>query len=131
MGTWGDAQVLCWIFMPDHWHGLVQLGANDDISLVMNRFKAVTTKRLRADFPRQVWARGFHDHALRRDEGVITAAQLHHSQPPASRLSRQHTRLPVLEQRLAVGALLVGYKPAGLPICTAKPPEGRGPGGLE
>ena len=74
--TWGDALLLCWVLMPDHWHGLVQLGARDRLSLVMNRFKSVTAKRVRqtACLPR-VWARGFHDHALRRDEDVRTAAR--------------------------------------------------------
>ena len=74
--TWGDALLLSWVLMPDHWHGVVQLGAQDGISLVMNRFKSVTTKRVQETrHVPALWARGFHDHALRRGEDVRTAAR--------------------------------------------------------
>ena len=74
--VWGDACVLCWVLMPDHWHGLIELGECDGISLVMNRFKAVSTKILvEKGRSKPVWARGFHDHALRREENVIATAR--------------------------------------------------------
>ena len=73
---WGDARPLCWVLMPDHWHGLVELGEHDDLSLVMNRFKAVSTKALVEEgCVKPVWARGFHDHALRQEEDVMSAAR--------------------------------------------------------
>ena len=74
--TWGDACPLCWVLMPDHWHGLVELGERDDLSFVMNCFKSVTSKCIQQ--PEQVtriWARGFHDHALRGDEDIHAAAR--------------------------------------------------------
>ncbi|WP_343124521.1 transposase [Rhodanobacter sp. C01] len=85
--TWGDARPLCWVLMPDHWHGLVELGERDDLSLVMNRFKAVTSKRIRqtAPIPR-IWARGFHDHALRCDEDIHAAARYIIANPLRARL---------------------------------------------
>jgi REP element-mobilizing transposase RayT len=74
--TWGDARPLCWVLMPDHWHGLVELGERDDLALVMNRFKSVTSKRIRQTEPiSRIWARGFHDHALRRDEDIHAVAR--------------------------------------------------------
>ena len=74
--VWGDARVLCWVLMPDHWHGLVELGEYDGISLVMNRFKAFSTKILvEKGRSKPVWAHGFHDHALRREENVIATAR--------------------------------------------------------
>ncbi|MGY3039694.1 putative transposase [Rhodanobacter sp. TND4EL1] len=74
--TWGDARLLCWVLMPDHWHGLVELGERDKVSLVMNRFKALSTKLLAGrGCIKPVWARGFHDHALRQDEDVMAAAR--------------------------------------------------------
>lgn len=74
-GTWGDALSLCWIFMPDHWHGLVELGERDDLAAVMNRFKSRISKRVRQVEPRAcVWNNGFHDHALRRNEDMRAAA---------------------------------------------------------
>ena len=74
--VWGDANVLCWVLMPDHWHGLIELGNHDDLSVVMNRLKALLSKALQplARTPFR-WARGFHDHALRRDEDLLAAAR--------------------------------------------------------
>ena len=74
-GCWGDAVLLCWVLMPDHWHGLVQLGTEDGLSMVVNRFKAFTARRLRCHQPGMVWARGFHDRALRRDDDVRAVAR--------------------------------------------------------
>ena len=73
---WGDAQLLGWVLMPDHWHGLVELGDHDGLSLVMNRFKSIISKHARRSGQvHDLWSRGFHDHALRRDESVLEAAR--------------------------------------------------------
>jgi putative transposase len=72
--TWGDATLLCWVLMPDHWHGLVQL-ANDDLPTVMRRFKSLSTKRSLGSSCNGLWAQGFHDRALRQDENLLTAAR--------------------------------------------------------
>lgn len=61
--------------MPDHWHGLVQLGVNDSLSVVMNRFKASTTKRLGCTQPNLVWGRGYHDRALGQEEDIRVVAR--------------------------------------------------------
>ncbi|MFA6231292.1 MAG: transposase [Rhodanobacter sp.] len=74
--AWGDARPLCWVLMPDHWHGLIELGERDDLSLVMNRFKSITSKHIQqAERTSRMWARGFHDHALRHDEDIRAAAR--------------------------------------------------------
>ncbi len=86
--VWGDARPLCWVLMPDHWHGLVELGERDDLALVMNRFKSVTSKRLRRAKPNlRIWARGFHDHALRRDEDIRAAARYIIANPLRAKLA--------------------------------------------
>jgi REP element-mobilizing transposase RayT len=61
--------------MPDHWHGLVQLGAHDGLSLVMNRFKAFTARRMSCTQSGVVWDRGFHDRVLRKEEDAMAAAR--------------------------------------------------------
>jgi len=61
--------------MPDHWHGLVQLGERDSLSLVMNRFKAFTARRLHCTQTGVVWDRGFHDRALRQEEDIRSVAR--------------------------------------------------------
>ncbi|WP_336884798.1 REP-associated tyrosine transposase [Frateuria defendens] len=72
----GDARLLCWVLMPDHWHGLVELGEHDGLTLAMARFKSLVSRNVHAAIGmRHVWARGFHDRALRHDESVLTAAR--------------------------------------------------------
>ena len=93
--TWDDALLLCWVLMPDHWHGLVQLGAHDGLPLVMNRFKSLTTKHVRQTTGlADVWARGFHDHALRRDEDVRKAARYIVANPLRAQLVREINDYP-------------------------------------
>jgi putative transposase len=71
--TWGDAQLLCWVLMPDHWHGLVQLGRSD-LASAMSRFKSLSARTIpKACHP--LWMHGFHDHALRREENVLGTAR--------------------------------------------------------
>ena len=88
--TWGDARPLCWVLMPDHWHGLIELGERDSLPLVVNRFKSITSKHLRqaGQIP-PIWARGFHDHALRRDEDVRAAAHYIIANPLRAKLANR------------------------------------------
>jgi REP-associated tyrosine transposase len=74
--TWSDAYLLAWVLMPDHWHGLLQLG-NEPLARVMNRFKGNLTRALNPSLAvsRRIWDRSFHDHALRADEDVRQAAR--------------------------------------------------------
>jgi REP element-mobilizing transposase RayT len=70
---WLPSRCLCWVLMPDHWHGLVELGDGTDISSTMQRAKGVTAHnvKLQSALHGPLWAKGFHDRALRRDESVI------------------------------------------------------------
>ena len=74
---WRDSQLLAWVLMPDHWHGLVVLGEQDDLRSLLGRFKAVSARAVEERFRVNgcLWSRGFHDRALRDDEGVRTAAR--------------------------------------------------------
>jgi len=93
--TWGDARLLCWVLMPDHWHGLVELGERDDLSLAMNRFKSITSKHAkRVERIPHVWARGFHDHALRRGENIRQAARYIVANPVRAGLVRRAADYP-------------------------------------
>lgn len=69
---WRDSQLLAWVLMPDHWHGLVRLGRQDDLNTLMGRFKAVTARSVDERFRvnGHLWSRGFHDRALRDDESL-------------------------------------------------------------
>lgn len=75
--TAADVFLLCWVLMPDHWHGLLRVGGRTSLSSTMNRIKgcsAIAANRVRASTG-AIWARGFHDHALRREEDAIATAR--------------------------------------------------------
>ncbi len=74
---WQDASLLAWVLMPDHWHGLIQLGASDSLSTCVARLKSAVTRELRTDANTRadVWMRGFHDRALRREDDLRAMAR--------------------------------------------------------
>jgi len=62
--------------MPDHLHLLLRLGETG-LSTVVKRLKARSGVLLNRKIGRagRFWEPGFHDHALRREEDLITAAR--------------------------------------------------------
>ena len=75
--SWGDTRLLAWVLMPDHWHGLVELGAGDTLARVVNRVKSHSARRVRAELnlAERIWADGFHDRAMRREDDLRVAAR--------------------------------------------------------
>ena len=63
--------------MPDHLHGLLQLGERDELSVVVNRLKSASARYANRALGRTgaVWAKAFHDHALRSDEDLQNVAR--------------------------------------------------------
>ena len=74
---WRDSKLMAWVLMPDHWHGLVQLGSGENLSTLIGRFKAITARAVpeHARVNGWLWGRGFHDRALRTDEGLRDTAR--------------------------------------------------------
>lgn len=74
---WYSSRLLAWVLMPDHWHGLVELGAWDDLSIIVQKLKSNSARQIRAEHPdvRAVWEKGFHDRAVRSDEAIQPAAR--------------------------------------------------------
>jgi len=72
-----DHKLLCWIVMPDHVHILLSLGANESLSIFIQRLKSESSKaikrKIQMDSP--VWAKGFFDRALRREDDVTSMAR--------------------------------------------------------
>ena len=70
-------ELLCWVLMPDHWNGLLVLGEHESLSKCMQRFKSVSSLALRRADRRlkTIWARGFHDRAIRKEESLVEAAR--------------------------------------------------------
>ena len=73
---WRTSKLLCWVLMPDHWHGLVELSDTEAISTLVSRIKAVSARAINLATHQRipVWASGFHDRAVRRDEDRVAIA---------------------------------------------------------
>lgn len=63
--------------MPDHWHGLVELGKFDALPTCVGRLKGHSARLLRRTHPAlgPVWARAYHDRALRAEDRLLDAAR--------------------------------------------------------
>ena len=74
---WIHSRCLCWVLMPDHWHGLVELNSEARLPQVMQRFKGLLSRQVGRDIDLDgpLWMHGYHDHALRRDEDYRTVAR--------------------------------------------------------
>ena len=74
---WRDSRLLCWVLMPDHWHGLIELSATDSLSTLAARIKAISARAIATALDRNgpIWASGFHDRALRKDVDLISVAR--------------------------------------------------------
>ncbi|OOG59673.1 transposase [Rhodanobacter sp. C03] len=74
---WHPSHCLCWVLMPDHWHGLVELGEGETLTTVVQRIKGTTARAVGLHDPnvRPLWAKGFHDRALRYDESSRQVAR--------------------------------------------------------
>ena len=68
---------LAWVLMPDHLHWLLQLGNRVTLSSLMQKLKGRSSHAIHQHFGDNgaVWQRGFHDHALRREEDLRAIAR--------------------------------------------------------
>jgi putative transposase len=75
--SWKESRLLAWVLMPDHWHGLIELGEHESLSALMRSFKANISRRVRLSRPGAgpLWGKSFHDRAVRSDEDAIDAAR--------------------------------------------------------
>ncbi|WP_231732473.1 MULTISPECIES: transposase [Stenotrophomonas] len=72
---WRDAELMAWVLMPDHWHGLIQLGDKSCLSALVRNIKSNTARYLPDSACRPVWGRGFHDRAMRREDDLRAIAR--------------------------------------------------------
>ncbi len=95
---WLPGRCPCWVLMPDHFHALVELGEGASLSKAMQRVKGVSARVVNKYRAHQgpLWAKGFHDHALRKDEAIEDCRRIHHRQSGARRPRAQPDGLSVL-----------------------------------
>lgn len=72
----GFTRTLAYVVMPDHLHWLVEhrTGRLADIVRRIKSRRAIAIHRLSGETG-QVWQRGYHDHALRREQDLRVAAR--------------------------------------------------------
>jgi len=73
----GDVDSLAWVLMPDHLHWLIQLGSDMTLSGAMRKLKGRSTASIRnyRNVSAKIWQRGFHEHAVRREENIVAIAR--------------------------------------------------------
>ncbi|HEX6614403.1 MAG TPA: transposase [Rhodanobacteraceae bacterium] len=67
------AELLCWVLMPDHFHGLIQLHGTRTLSQCVHRLKSQSTRACGGSG--RIWAGAYHDHAVRKEEDLRTLAR--------------------------------------------------------
>lgn len=74
----GDTDTFAFVVMPDYVHWLFSLSGEKSLSAVVGAVKRHSARKINlrnGDNGWQIWQRGFHDHALRRDEEVVRVAR--------------------------------------------------------
>ncbi len=78
------AETLAFVVMPDHVHWLFRLLGSVSLGEAVRRLKA----KVSLVFGHSVWQRGFHDHALRCDENLVSVARYIVANPVRAALVR-------------------------------------------
>ena len=108
---------LAWVLMPDHWHGLVHLGAGETLPHAIGRLKTNSARQVRAclDPAPRIWAPAFHDRALRRDESLAEAARYILMNPVRAGLAADPGKYPYWD------AIWIRNDPCMVAACAAYP----------
>ncbi|HET6604865.1 MAG TPA: transposase [Xanthomonadaceae bacterium] len=117
---WRASRPLCWVLMPDHWHALIELGAGDSLAGLLRRLKSGSALRLRRQIPPpgKVWAKTFHDHALRSDEDLVAVARYIVANPLRAGLAARVGDYPFWD------AVWIGGSPAAQAPAGSSSPDG-------
>ncbi|KRB03553.1 hypothetical protein ASD86_20285 [Lysobacter sp. Root690] len=96
--SWRHSTLLAWVLMPDHWHGVVELGPGDSVPALARQLKCSSSRRVRAALgavvPSAVWAQAYHDRALRREEALLAEARYVVMNPVRAGLVRRVREYP-------------------------------------
>jgi putative transposase len=72
----GKTETLAFVVMPDHLHWLFRLTGECSLSMTVGALKGVSSYRMARLRPAaKLWQKGFHDHAVRRDEDLRQLAR--------------------------------------------------------
>ena len=83
-------ETLAHVVMPDHIHWLIALQDGADLGEAVRVFRA----RVSVGLGRRVWQKGFHDHALRKEEDLPALARYIVANPVRAGLVRSVREYP-------------------------------------
>tara|TARA_R110001583_G_scaffold151894_1_gene303725 strand:- start:14 stop:523 length:510 start_codon:yes stop_codon:yes gene_type:complete len=65
-----------WVLMPDHFHGLLQLGS-EDLSKTISHLKGISARRVNESLctSGKIWQTSFYDRCLRKEEDRVGIAR--------------------------------------------------------
>lgn len=92
--AWADSRLLCWVLMPDHWHGIVELGNHESLSRNVGRARAHAARAWKPADGTALWQRSFHDRALRTEEQLLHVARYVVANPIRAGLARSFGGYP-------------------------------------
>ena len=77
LSLWQHTQLIAWVLMPDHMHLLIRISDKEGLQTVVQKLKSNTALAIKSldGGIAQVWARAFHDRALRKDEDIRQVAR--------------------------------------------------------
>lgn len=93
---WQSSRLLAWVLMPDHWHGVLQLHDGERLPDLVRRLKCNSARAVRgcAGASLRVWARAYHDRAIRCSESAMAAARYVLDNPVRAGLVASRGRYP-------------------------------------
>ncbi len=85
-----DVQMICFIVMPNHIHGIIGLLGNQAPSLgrVVNKFKGLISHK----YGRTIWQRGYFEHVVRSERDFLKIWEYIENNPVNWQLRRQAVR---------------------------------------
>ncbi|MDZ7661969.1 REP-associated tyrosine transposase [Thiohalophilus sp.] len=86
-----NTTTLAYVVMPDHLHWVMQLGDRHDLSTVVSSIKSNSARWINRHLNRsgRLWQKGYHDHALRREDDLRQVARYVIANPLRAGLVRQ------------------------------------------
>jgi putative transposase len=75
--AWNSANILSWVLMPDHFHGLIELKEHQNLSAVVKLAKGRSAHFINhhRQTKGKIWMDGFYDHAIRKQEDLQSVAR--------------------------------------------------------
>ncbi|VAX08306.1 Transposase and inactivated derivatives [hydrothermal vent metagenome] len=73
-----QCQTLAFVIMPDHLHWLLALESTQDLPYIVKAVKQFSAKQINrrnSSTGTALWQKGFHDHALRKEENIQATAR--------------------------------------------------------